>query len=101
MVTSLGRGQDNRYLEDGGAFMASEVIAVDAGQQLPEFWDAFLFVGGVMPAHGGSVMRVVLGAPAPSGTGASNYLADYAGSRAISTASPLVDLVDVALGKGR
>jgi ADP-ribose pyrophosphatase YjhB (NUDIX family) len=32
--------------------MAGEVIAVDACQQLPEFWDAFVFVGGAMPAHG-------------------------------------------------
>jgi hypothetical protein len=156
------------------AFVASEVITVDAGQRLPEFWDAFIFVGGATLGRGSSstpwqaeviallqngwlsegrlvvfvggsegnvrdivgeelidwyahaldvadVMmlwwpgdtdprlmsasleawqdshRVVHGTP--SGTTLSNYLTSYAGTRAISTATTLADLVDAALGK--
>jgi len=31
--------------------MAGEVIAVRAGQQSPEFWDASVFIAGSMPAR--------------------------------------------------
>jgi ADP-ribose pyrophosphatase YjhB (NUDIX family) len=156
------------------AFMAGEVITVDASQQLPEFWDAFVFVGGAMPAHGapaapwpaevigllhegwlgegrlvvfvgepGGAARDVVAADlidsyahardvadvmmfwwpedtdlslmpaslmarddglravhgAPSGTALSSYLTKYADTRAISTATTLVGLAGVALGK--
>jgi ADP-ribose pyrophosphatase YjhB (NUDIX family) len=37
-------------------FMAGDVIAIRAGQQPPEFWDAFIFIGGPAPAPASSAV---------------------------------------------